>query len=87
MDTETLYAVGLTLIFAGTLIIIISIILTLLSTFKHEGKLRAGGAIIIGPVPIIFGTDKKTLKTILLLSIILTALLTIITVLFYLMSK
>ena len=87
MDTGTLYAVGLTLIFAGTLIIIISIILTLLSTFKHEGTLRGGGAIIIGPVPIIFGTDKKSLKTILLLSIILTALLTIITVLFYLMSK
>jgi uncharacterized protein (TIGR00304 family) len=87
MDTGTVYGIGFSLVLTGTIIIILSIILTLISSMKHRGKVRGGGAIIIGPVPIIFGTDKKSLKTILLLSIILTALLAIITVLFHLMSE
>jgi uncharacterized protein (TIGR00304 family) len=51
--------------------------LIFISGSKGKGKVRAGGAIIIGPVPIIFGTDRKSLKTILLLSITLTVLLII----------
>ncbi len=86
MDAATLYIIGLALIFLGTTIII-AIILTLLFTGKDKAKTRGGGAIIIGPVPIIFGTDKESLKTILILSIALTVLLTIVTVMLYFMSK
>ena len=86
MDAATLYIIGLSLIFLGT-IIIIAVILTLLFTVKDKAKVRGGGAIIIGPVPIIFGTDKESLKTILILSITLTVLLTIVTVMLYFMSK
>ena len=86
MDAATLYMIGLALIFLGT-IIIIAIILALLFSGRDKAKVRGGGAIIIGPVPIIFGTDKESLKTILILSIILTVLLTIVTVMLYFMSK
>lgn len=86
MDAATLYIIGLALIFLGTTIII-AIILTLLFAGKDKAKTRGGGAIIIGPVPIIFGTDKESLKTILILSIALTVLLTIVTVMLYFMSK
>jgi uncharacterized protein (TIGR00304 family) len=49
--------------------------------------LEGGGAIVVGPFPIIFGTDKESIKTVLLLSIALTILLIIMMVIFYLMSK
>ena len=37
-----------------------------------KGKVKAAGVIMIGPLPIIFGTDKKTVKTVLLLALALT---------------
>jgi uncharacterized protein (TIGR00304 family) len=52
-----------------------------------KGKVKGGGAIIIGPVPIIFGTDEKSLKTILLLSLALTAMLVVAMVVYYLLLR
>jgi uncharacterized protein (TIGR00304 family) len=87
MDAETLYGLGIALIFAGMLIILVAILLLFLSNVKGEEKVKGGGAIIIGPFPIIFGTDKETVKTILLLSITLTVLLVIVMLIFYLISR
>lgn len=75
MDANTLYSLGVALIFAGILVIIAAIFLLFVSSVKGEGKVRGGGAIIIGPIPIVFGTDKKSLKMVLLLSLLLTILL------------
>jgi uncharacterized protein (TIGR00304 family) len=85
---EGLYAVGLALIFIGILIIIVAVILvSVLGAKKGKGKVRAGGAVIIGPVPIIFGTDKKSLKTVLLLSMALTVLLIVAMIVYYLLFR
>ena len=74
MDAQTLYILGILLAFAGIAIIMIAIIVIVASRTR-DSKVKAGGAIIIGPIPIVFGTDKKTVKTMLILAIILTALL------------
>jgi uncharacterized protein (TIGR00304 family) len=87
MDAGTLYGLGIGLIFAGMLIILVAILLLFISNVKGEEKVKGGGAIIIGPFPIIFGTDKKSVKTILLLSIALTVLLVMVMVIFYLISR
>jgi uncharacterized protein (TIGR00304 family) len=87
MDAGTLYGLGIALVFAGMLVILVAIILLFISSVKGEGKVRGGGAVIIGPFPIIFGTDKESVKTVLLLSIILVILLAVVTVLFYLMFR
>ncbi len=87
MDAGTLYGLGIGLILAGMLVILVAIILLFLSSVRREGKVRGGGAIIIGPFPIIFGTDKESIKTVLLLSLTLTILLIIVMVIFYLMSR
>jgi uncharacterized protein (TIGR00304 family) len=87
MDAETLYGLGIVLIFAGMLVILVAILLLFLSNVKGEGKAKGGGVIIIGPFPIIFGTDKESVKTILLLSIALTVLLVIVMVIFYVVSR
>jgi uncharacterized protein (TIGR00304 family) len=73
--------IGVGLIFAGVLMIIVAVILLAVLSLKR-GKIQGGGVIMIGPVPIIFGTDKNSLKTVLLLSLGLTVLL-VITIFFY----
>jgi uncharacterized protein (TIGR00304 family) len=87
MDAETLYGLGIALIFAGIIITLIAAILLFISSVREKGKVKGGGAIIIGPFPIIFGTDKESIKTVLLLSIILVILLAIVTVIFYLVFR
>jgi uncharacterized protein (TIGR00304 family) len=74
---EVVSSVGIVLILAGVAIIAIAIFL-LSVRGAGKGKVRGGGVVIIGPVPIIFGTDKKSLKTVLLLSLVLTVLLLIV---------
>ncbi len=83
MTVETLYGLGVALIFVGILMVLAAIVLLFLSSVKKEGKTRGGGAIIIGPFPIIFGTDKESVKTILLLSLVLTILFIILMVILY----
>jgi uncharacterized protein (TIGR00304 family) len=87
MDAGTLQGLGIALIFAGMLVILVAIFLLFLSSIKGEGKVKGGGAIIIGPFPIIFGTDKESVKTVLLLSLTLTILLIIVMVIFYLVFR
>jgi uncharacterized protein (TIGR00304 family) len=86
LDSATLYALGIVLVFVGILIIIIAVVLLFVSGAK-KGKVKGGGAIIIGPVPIIFGTDKKSLKTVLLLSLALTVMLLVAMVVYYLLLR
>ena len=86
IDSAVLYALGIALIFVGVLIIIISVVLLSVSGAK-KGKVKGGGAIIIGPIPIVFGTDKKSLKTVLLLSLALTVMLVVAIVVYYLLLR
>jgi uncharacterized protein (TIGR00304 family) len=78
--------IGVGLIFAGVLTIIVAVILLAVLSLKR-GKIQGGGVIMIGPVPIIFGTDRDSLKTILLLSLGLTALLVIAMIFYYLFLR
>ena len=85
---ELLSSVGFALIIVGILIIIFAVLLlSIRSAGKSQGRIKDGGAVIIGPVPIIFGTDKKSLKTVLLLSIVLTVLVLIVIVVQYLLLR
>ena len=78
--------IGVGLIFAGVLMIIVAVILLAVLSLKR-GKIQGGGVIMIGPVPIIFGTDRDSLKTVLLLSLGLTALLVIAMIFYYLLLR
>ena len=86
IDSAALYTFGMALIFVGVLIIVIATILLSVSGGKN-GKVKGGGAIIIGPIPIIFGTDDKSLKTVLLLSLALTMVLVVAMVVYYLLLR
>jgi len=58
-----------------------------LSKNRKKGNVKGAGAIIIGPIPIVFGTDKESLKTVLRLSIVLTALLIILILVLHFLSR
>lgn len=85
IDSGTLYGIGIALIFAGMLVVLVAITLLFISNLKGRGRVKGGGAIIIGPFPIIFGTDKESIRTVLRLSITLTILLIIVIVIFHLL--
>ena len=82
MDTGVFYAIGFALIAVGIIIVIISIILAS-SRPAGKGDVKAAGIIMIGPIPIIFGTDSKSVKTVLILALALTIAFIIALLLYY----
>ncbi len=82
MDLGIFYAIGLGLIFVGIIVIIVAIILVSFRSSTKE-RVKGAGVIMIGPIPIIFGTDKKSVKTILVLAITLIAALIIAMLVYY----
>ena len=75
MDQALFNMLGVMLVFTGFVITFIAVLLWIFMTVKGGGKVRGGGAVIIGPFPIVFGTDKESVKVLLLLSIALIVLL------------
>ncbi len=75
MTSLSLFNAGIALIFLGFAIVFIAVVLLFLSSVRGKAKVRGGGAVIIGPLPIVFGTDKESVKTLLILAIALIALL------------
>jgi len=80
MTDQLLWNLGFVLILLGFAISFVAVLWLVFSGVKGgKGKVKGGGAIIVGPIPIIFGTDKESLKIILVLSIILVVLLLVLT--------
>jgi len=86
IDPAALYALGIGLIFAGILIIVVAAILLFVAGAK-SGKVKGGGVVMVGPVPIIFGTNKKSLQTVLVLSLALTVTLVVAIIVYYLLLR
>jgi uncharacterized protein (TIGR00304 family) len=77
---------GLVLLVAGIIIIVAALILVS-SYGAKRGRVKATGVVIIGPIPIIFCSDKKSVKTVMILAVILTIVALIVTVLYYLLLR
>jgi uncharacterized protein (TIGR00304 family) len=68
MAQNLLFDIGFTLMILGTLLVFAVGILLVL----RQGKgARGGGIIMIGPFPIVFGSDAKTVKTLVLVAVAL----------------
>jgi uncharacterized membrane protein len=66
LDPTVFYAIGITLIVVGVIVIVAAIILVSIGGAK-KGKVHGAGVIMIGKIPIIFGTDKKSVNSVWLL--------------------
>jgi len=66
------------LVLAGVLLVLVGfgvIIVAMLSQGRKEGSVvKGGGVVMIGPVPIIFGSDMKWASVAIVLAIILIVL-------------
>lgn len=71
IKANTLIISGIIAVLLGMLLIFVGTALQALS--RTEG-VRAGGVIMIGPIPIIFGTDKTFLLVAIVLAIVLMVL-------------
>jgi len=88
MDVSIFYAVGVAVVAVGVIIIVTAIIVaSMRGAGKKQGSVKAAGVIMIGPIPIIFGTDKKSVKAVLALSLALTITAVIALVLYYLLLR
>jgi uncharacterized protein (TIGR00304 family) len=65
-----LTAVGIVLLFVGFGVVALSMV----GLGKREGQVRGGGVVMIGPIPIIFGSDAKWASVAMVLAIALILL-------------
>ena len=84
MDLAVFYALGIALIVVGIIVIITAIIIAS-ARGVGKGKVEGAGVIMIGPIPIIFGTDKKSVKTVLALALALVIALIVAMLVYWLL--
>ena len=73
----------LELILLGIVLIILGIFMLMLSLWRAgEGRGEAGGVVIVGPVPIVFGTSQRVAAMVTVLAIVLM----VVTLLFFLLG-
>ncbi len=60
--------VGFALVFLGMLLVLLGIAS---QAARGGAEVRGGGVVMIGPIPIIFGTDVESAKAVMLLAIAL----------------
>lgn len=77
---EALVIAGVILVFLGMILIFFGVLAGALSGIKEgkvSGKTEAGGVILIGPIPIIFGTSWRMaiIASILAIALIVLALI------------
>lgn len=85
MNPAIFYAIGIILVAVGAIVILTVIVFASISTKKS--KTHDAGIIIIGPIPIIFGTDKKSVKSMLAFALSLTVFVLIIAIVHYLLLR
>jgi uncharacterized protein (TIGR00304 family) len=70
-----LFNIGLLLALAGFALAIVAIFLAFLRSARGTRQVRGGGVVMIGPIPIVFGTGKESVLILVLLGIVLMAVL------------
>ena len=76
MADQFLWSAGVALILIGFAVAFVAMIWLVLSGARGgKAKVKGGGTVIVGPVPVVFGTDKESVKILLILSIVLVVLL------------
>ncbi|MEM2849996.1 MAG: DUF131 domain-containing protein [Candidatus Bathyarchaeia archaeon] len=76
-----LLIIGLTMILIGVALVFVGFLLEFLKSLKKTANVKTGGAVLIGPFPIIFG-DRDLVKY----SMILLVMMAILTVVLLILS-
>ena len=65
-------------------IILAFLAMVMIAVGGRSGNMKGGGILLIGPLPIIFGTDRQSVKLLVILAIILMLIVSTLTILPYL---
>ncbi|AEG17948.1 TIGR00304 family membrane protein [Methanobacterium paludis] len=74
VNSNTIILAGVVVIILGILLIFLGTALQITSKSGGTGEVQAGGVVMIGPIPIIFGTNKNITTISIVLAIILMVL-------------
>ena len=77
MTDVSIAEIGFGLVIFGFILAFIAAILLAIRSQASGTKTRGGGVLLIGPIPIIFGTDRDSAKTLVVLAIILIAVVVV----------
>jgi len=76
--------IGLAIIMLGVALVMLSVIVFILSIIVRGGvKARGAGVVIVGPIPIIIGSDKEIVKWAIILTIVTFAIFTLFLIVIY----
>ena len=71
MAGANLVEIGFTLVIFGFILAFVAVILLADKSKGSPNRTRGGGVLLIGPIPIIFGTDRESVKILVVLAIVL----------------
>jgi uncharacterized protein (TIGR00304 family) len=69
--------IGFILIILGFVLAFIAVILLAFKSRGTSGQTRSAGILLIGPIPIIFGSDKESARVLMILAVLLIAIVLI----------
>jgi uncharacterized protein (TIGR00304 family) len=69
--------IGFILIILGFVLAFIAVILLAFKSRGTSGQTRSAGILLIGPIPIIFGSDKQSARVLMVLAVLLIAIVLI----------
>lgn len=80
----TLNLIGWILIILGVVAFFLAAIMLFFSIFsrRRTKRVRGGGLIMLGPIPIIFGTDLESVKALIALAVMLVVIMLILVLVF-----
>ncbi len=58
----------------GFILVLVGMLIILLGIIKGSSRVEGGGVVVIGPIPIVFGTNIKVTKMLMILAIVLMLL-------------
>jgi len=74
MNTASTADLGFLLIILGFALAVIAMLIMVLRSPRGPSSAKGAGLILIGPIPIVFGTDKQSVKIVMVLAIVLILL-------------
>ena len=85
--TDLTFALGVGLTVLGVIVALVAVLLLALSGRKSVGQTKGGGILLIGPIPIIFGTDRESVKILIALATVLLVVVTVLMIFPYLIRR
>jgi len=74
LESFDLSSIGLVLVIIGFLLAFVAVILLAVRGRGTGGQTRGAGILLIGPIPIVFGSDRESVRTLIILAIVLIAI-------------